>query len=126
MSEIPKFKNRVPGKKVVLDEMDKIATNSIKRNVDAITKAKLPFSVSLDIATTKGMKNSYCGVIVSYITEELDIKSFAFDVIALKEKHTGGYLKNAVGESLSKLGLLMEDASAIVTDGASNMAKAFK
>jgi len=72
------------------------------------------------------MKDSYLGVIVSYADEKLNIKSFALDVIELKERHTGLYIKSELCKSLAKWNLNFDDVSAIVTDGAANMAKAFR
>jgi len=103
-----------------------MVAESIKANVDRIIGSNLPYSIALDVATTKGMKSSYLGVIITYINEDLELKNFAFDVIELCERHTGANLKKETVESLSKLGLDIEKASSIVTDGATNMSAAFK
>ena len=126
LRKIPEFKNNVPEKRRVLNGINEFVEISIKLNVDKIISAELPFSIAVDIPTTKGMKNSYYGVIISYMNEELENMDFALDVIELKERHTGENLKKALTDSLAKWGLKIEDASAIVTDGASNMAKAFR
>lgn len=116
----------MPGKKRVLKELEVIVTQSIELNVQAIVDSNLSFSVALDVATTKEMRNSYFGVIITYINANLEIKNFAVDVIELLDRHTGENLKREVLESLAKWNLNLKNASAIVTGEASNMAKAFE
>lgn len=116
----------MPGKHQILNQIEAIAQKSIELNVETILKNNLPFSIAVDIATTKGMKHSYLGVVVYYLNEQLEIKNFAFDVIELYERHTGQYLKQVLTDALATQNLSLENASAIVTDGASNMSKAFK
>jgi len=126
LRKIPEFKKGIPGKKRVLKEINRLTEESIKVNVELIINSNLPYSVALDIATTKGMKSSYLGIILTYSADNLEVKNFALDVIELRERHTGQNLKKEVCDSLQKWNLKLEDASAIVTDGASNMSKAFK
>jgi len=120
------FKGKIPGRHAVLKKLNLMVVDSVKFNVDSIIRANLPFSIALDVATTKGMKSSYLGIIITYIAEDLELKNFAFDVVELRERHTGENLKAATIDSLAKFGLDIEKVSAIVTDGASNMSTAFK
>jgi len=126
MERIPAFKKKSPGKGLVLNELGRIVEESIKSKVETIIKSKLPYSIALDIATTKGMRKSYLGIIITYMDNNLEVKDFALDVIELLERHTGQHLKKEVCDSLAKWNLTLENASAIITDGASNMSAAFK
>ena len=126
MRRIPDLKKKAPGRNAILEKINSIVADSIKSNVNAIIADNLPFTVALDIATTKGMKSSYLGLIISYVDKTLELKDFAFEDIELKDRHTGENLKNITIQALAKFGLSIEKASAIVTDGASNMLAAFK
>lgn len=106
--------------------MEKKANQSIKVNVDFILANNCPFSVALDTATTKGMKYSYLGLIIFYVDAEGLMRNFALDVIALHGAHTGQMLRRVTEEALTKWNLSLDDAVAIITDGASNMGTAFR
>lgn len=124
--DIPAFKNSLPGRTIILNEIDRIAKESVLQETKQIINENLSFSVALDIATAKGMKKSYVGIVITYVNSELELRNFALDVIELLERHTGTVVKQAVCDFLKEHGLKLEDASAIVTDGASNMSNAFK
>jgi len=126
ISRVPEFRIKLPGRQAVLRKLDFIVTDSILSHVDVIHFQKLPYSVSVDIATTKGMKSSYLAVMITYMTKELAVKTFAFDLVELKGRHTAVNLKRCMSESLSAMNLSIEQASTIITDGASNMSAAFK
>lgn len=100
--------------------------NSVQVNVASIIQNKYGFSIALDVATTKGMKQSFLGITVFYMDEKYDSVRFALDVVSLRGSHTGAMIQEVTEETLRGCGLNLKDAAAIVTDGASNMIKAFE
>lgn len=118
MNRIPAFKNKVPGKKRVLDKIETLMLDTIGCHIDQISSNQLPYSITLDIATTKGMRQAFLGIVVFYIDTDMTLQRFALDLISLTERHTADYLYEVVKESLKEWDLRIEDVSGLVTDGA--------
>lgn len=64
--------------------MKKQMFETIQANIDTVRANNLPFSIALDIATTKEMKHNYLGIIVFYLNSDLKTQCFALDMFALK------------------------------------------
>jgi hypothetical protein len=126
LNQIPVFKNKVPGKKRVLNKMDNLMLDTIGCHIDQISSNKLPFSIALDIATTKGMRQSFLGIVVLYIDVDLILQRFALDLIELTERHTAQYVYEVVEDALNEWDLCIKNVSGVVTDGGANMKAAFK
>lgn len=100
--------------------------DTIARNIDQIVDNHRPFSIALDIATTKGMRQAFLGIVIFYVDADMMLKRFALDMIELTERHTGDYLNEVVKQALEEWDLHIENIAGLVTDGAANMKKAFK
>jgi len=126
LKRIPAFHERTHGQKLIRGIMKNKANASIKLNVDFILENNRPFSLALDTATTKGMKYSYLGLVIFYVDSEGSMRNFVLDLIDLHGAHTGQMLRRITEEALEKWNLSLNDAVAVITDGASNMGAAFK
>jgi hypothetical protein len=126
LNQIPVFKNKVPGKQRVLNKIDTLMLDTIGYHIDQISSNQLPFSIALDIATTKGMRQSFLGIVVFYIDTDLTLQRFALDLIELTERHTAQYVYEVVEDALNEWDLCIENVPGVVTDAGANMKAAFK
>lgn len=78
-------------------------------------------SMSTDIATTKGMRLSYLGVVVHSWRQ----KSIALDIKELHNRHNADYISSMMAEILADFNVSGRKVFRIVTDSASNMKAAF-
>jgi hypothetical protein len=96
---------------------------SIKRK---LWKCDSPFSISTDIATTKGMTQSFLGICAHF--HDKDTRSLRCVGVALvpsRDSHTAKYIGGKLYDALSTLKLSEEKVFRVVTDSALNMKAAF-
>lgn len=88
---------------------------SIGRVVDNYLTEDSSFSLALDIATTRGMKNSYLGLVAIFFDHTDQLRRIALDLRRLSGKHDAEAIKKEV-----------ENVVCTVTDGAHAMKAVFK
>lgn len=85
-----------------------------------------PFSVSLDIATTKSMAASFLGVTVHYLDNYFNNICFALAIEQLEGSHNNKLIRQVTSDVLSKYDTELDKVEAFVTDSGANMLKAFR
>ena len=101
-------------------------------------------SITLDIWTDKGLKHSYMGILsknifcdrlensyllgftLHFCDVDANLQRIFLGLKEIKGSHTGNLIRRETEKTLSEFGLSMEKLFKVVTDGASNMSKAFK
>lgn len=79
------------------------------------------FTISVNIATTKGMRDSYLGINVHFWNKE--IKTYALYMKELEERHTAANIRQVTENCLQ--GINLSKILKVVSDGARNMTAAF-
>lgn len=106
--------------KSILEEMEKI------RKQIRLLIGTQHFSIATDALTTKSMTMSVLGVVIFFIdNNNLKVERAALDLCALTERHTGDYIRQISLEKIKSFGLDETNVVRVVSDGASNMKKAF-
>lgn len=116
----------MPDGRKLKKELTAMLDKSIKHVVDAYLTEDSCFSLSLDIATTRGMKNSYLGLIVTFFDQNDRLRRMALDLHRLKGRHDAAAIKKEAEEALKRWKLSFENVVVTVTDGARSMKAAFK
>lgn len=124
MSRIPSLK--VPSGRKLKAELDVQLKKSITRISERYLTGKQSFSLSLDIATTRGMKNSYLGLVVTFFDDADRLQRFALDLRKLTGKHDATSIINETEKALQNWNLSFDNVIITVTDGAANMKAAFR
>lgn len=83
------------------------------------------FSLAADIATTKGMRDSFLGITVHFWDHNEGIKCYALNMATMSERHTAVNIRRVMLEHISNLRLGETKTFRIITDGARNMTAAF-
>lgn len=83
------------------------------------------FSVAADIATTKGMRDSFLGITVHFWDAEKGVKCYALHMATMSERHTALNIRRVMLEHITNLRLPETKTFRVITDGARNMTAAF-
>ena len=84
------------------------------------------FSIALDIASTRGTKNSYLGIVASFFDHHDHLRRVALDLRNLTSRHNARSIRTETKDALRKLGLSFDNIVVTVTDGARNMKAVFR
>lgn len=104
------------------EQLDK----SIKQIVDSYLTDDACFSLSLDIATIRGMKNAYLGLVVTFFDHNYQLHRMALDLRKIIGKHDAVAIKKEAEDALKVWNLSFENVVLTITDGARSMTAAFK
>jgi hypothetical protein len=99
---------------------------SLRNVADKYLNGNQLFSLSVDIATTRGMKNAYLGIVASFFDQTDQFRRIALDLCKLSSKHEAAVIKLEVEQVLEQFNLDFSNVAVVVTDGAANMKAAFK
>lgn len=116
----------MPDGRKLKKELAELLDKSIERNVDNYLTEDSSFSLALDIATTRGMKNSYLGLIATFFDHNDQLRRIALDLRRLSGKHDAEAIKKEAEDALNYWKLSFENVVCTVTDGARAMKAAFK
>lgn len=106
--------------------MDDILNEALERIVAQYFTEDQCCSLALDIATTRGMKSAYLGVVVSFFDDADQFRRIALDLRKMSGNHVAKSIKLETEDVLKRWKLNFDNIVGIVTDGARNMKAAFK
>uniref|UniRef100_A0A915CWE9 BED-type domain-containing protein n=1 Tax=Ditylenchus dipsaci TaxID=166011 RepID=A0A915CWE9_9BILA len=83
------------------------------------------FSLTCDVWTDSGLNNAYLGVTLHCTDSTATLRRICLGLQQLKGSHTGTLIRRETEKILSIYGLCTANAFKVVTDGGSNMIKAY-
>uniref|UniRef100_A0A915E8D3 Transposase n=1 Tax=Ditylenchus dipsaci TaxID=166011 RepID=A0A915E8D3_9BILA len=93
----------------------------MSRVYESVQASSGMISISADIATTKGLRQSFLGIAVHYWCDDCNtFKVAGLDLVEIEGRHSAYNIAKLLDESLKKAGL-NNSPLRFVTDGASNM-----
>lgn len=107
-------------------QLAELLDKGIKRIVDTYLTEDSSFSLSLDVASTRGIKNSYLGLIITFFDHNDQLQRIALDLRKLVGKHDAVTIKKEAENALQTWSLNFDNVVLTVTDGARSMTAAFK
>lgn len=122
MARIPDFK--LPSAATLNKEIDS-QLDGFLTSVMSQCKSR-PFSLSLDISTTKSMAASFLGITVQCLNKNFKNVCFALAIEQLEGSHTHELIRSVTETVLSKYGIGLDQVTAFVTDSGANILKAFR
>lgn len=107
--------------------MDRELQNLVQRVDNAIKSTEFPISLSIDMATTKGMLRSFMGVCAHFFSKARGgIATVALDITEMTIDHTAQNISNELNRILEKHSIDLDKIFRIITDSAYNMKAAFR
>jgi hypothetical protein len=91
LNRIPNFK--APGKQKIVKELSETLDKSLRNVADKYLNGNQSFSLSVDIATIRGMKNAYLGIVASFFDQTDQFRRIALDLCKLSGKHEAAVIK---------------------------------
>jgi hypothetical protein len=115
----------LPSRNKHRNQMMKLAECVMKKLKESINMEVDYYSITTDIWSSHVMQ-SFIAVTLHYLTEEFNMKIFVIEVSLLKGNHTGAFIAECLGNTLSKFNLQTHKLVLLLRDNASNGIKACK
>lgn len=94
--------------------------------LDDILSSPFQCSLTIDIATTRSMRQSYLGITCTYINKDAELITAAINLSILEGRHTGLEIRSLLQRRLSEYGIPTSKIMLFNTDNDSAMASALR